>query len=197
MIARHLDPHGWRRNVNSRDLAELLPTVHQMCAHFLNACARQNIEVVVVSTFRDPEAQAALYRVGRQEPGAPLTYWPPLSSWHQWRCAFDVVPLYHGRPIAARPAPGDLVALELWHALGEIAEVEVGLEWGGRFPAERREFGHFQHTYGREIKHMLHGGASALPETIDGPVTIYGAAGSRWQRLLGLLRPARGNGAHP
>lgn len=165
--------------VNSRDIMELLPTVRQMCLHFLSECQRAGLEIIITSTFRDPEAQADLYARGRTKPGRIVTNAPPLWSWHNWRCAFDVVPLRNGKPvwgtagngIDADPTDDDTDDLELWQRVGQFGEF-AGLEWAGRW--ERfREFPHFQYTFGRSIQDVNRG--VPLPETLDGHVIRFGA----------------------
>lgn len=158
--------------INSRDVMELLPTVRQMCSHFLNECQKKGFDVLITSTFRNHASQAALYSIGRTKPGRIVTNAPPGWSWHNWRCAFDVVPLRQGKPvwgtagngIDTDPTDDDLDDLELWQRIGEIGEF-AGLEWAGRWP-RFREYPHFQHTYGRSI-HDVNNGVP-LPEMLNG-----------------------------
>jgi len=165
--------------INSRDVMELLPTVRQMCLHFLSECQGRGIEVLITSTFRDHEAQAALYAQGRTKPGRIVTGAAPGWSWHNWRCAFDVVPLRHGKPvwgtagngIDADPSDDDTDDLELWQRVGEAGE-HAGLEWAGRW-ARFREFPHFQHTFGRSIHDVNRG--TPLPETLEGHIVHFQA----------------------
>jgi len=174
-VAKHLDPAGWPRVINSRDVMDLLPTVRQMCAHFMAECTARGIDVIITSTFRDYAAQAELYAQGRSKPGRIVTNAAAGWSWHNHRCAFDVVPLRHGKPvwgtagngIDADPTDDDTDDLELWQRVGECGEL-AGLEWAGRW-TRFREFPHFQYTYGRTIADMNRG--ASLPEGLDG--TIY------------------------
>lgn len=149
--------------INSRDPTQLLPTVRQMHKDFLSECADEGIEILTTSTFRDHASQARLYAQGRTAPGSIVTNAAPGWSWHQWRCAFDVVPLLHGKPVWGTIGED----LKLWQRIGAIGE-SVGLEWAGRW-THFREYPHFQHTFGRTIQDVNKG--TPLPEGLDG--TIY------------------------
>lgn len=163
MAGQHRLPGDWPKMINSRDIMDLLPTVRQMCAQFLEDCRRDGIDVILTATFRDHAAQAALYAQGRTAPGRIVTNAAPGWSWHQWRCAFDIVPMRNGKPVWG--TVGDDLAL--WMRCGAIGE-NIGLEWAGRWTSFR-EFPHFQHTYGRTIADVNEKGAT-LPEGLDGSV---------------------------
>lgn len=62
-------------------------------------------------------------------------------SWHNWRCALDVVPLIGGKPV--------WTDADLWARIGKIG-VRVGLEWAGNWEAFR-EAPHFQWTNGESL----------------------------------------------
>jgi peptidoglycan L-alanyl-D-glutamate endopeptidase CwlK len=72
-------------------------------------------------------------------------------SWHNYRLAFDCVPLVNGK--------AEWNDKELWTTVGEIGEA-IGLEWGGRFTAV--DCPHFQLTKGKTIQQMreLYGNAN-------------------------------------
>jgi peptidoglycan L-alanyl-D-glutamate endopeptidase CwlK len=126
--------------VNSRKLEELHPIVRAKAQAFIDACAAAGIDLLVTSTYRDRESQDALYAQGRTKPGAKVTNARGGYSWHNFRCALDVVPVRNGKPVwSTAGADG-----ALWHQVGEIGE-SCGLEWAARwetFP----EFAHFQYT---------------------------------------------------
>lgn len=108
--------------INSRNLDELLPVVKSLALSFEAACAAEGISILFTSTYRDQESQAALYAQGRTTAGPKVTNAGPGDSVHNWRCAFDFVPLVNGK--ASWEDDG------LWQRCGKIAE-DVGLEWGG------------------------------------------------------------------
>ena len=81
---------------NSRSLDDLLPPVRSRAQAFLAACKQEGIDILVTSTYRDLESQAALYAQGRTAPGKRVTNAKPGQSYHNWRVAFDVVPLRDG-----------------------------------------------------------------------------------------------------
>jgi len=111
--------------INSRDLGELLPVVQQKAQAFLDAAQAQHIGIIITSTYRDREAQAALYAEGRSAPGKIRTNAKPGESFHNWKCAFDFVGMRNGKCVWEDDDP-------LWTHLGELGE-SVGLEWAGRW----------------------------------------------------------------
>lgn len=124
--------------INSRDISQLHPTVAQKCLTFISKCGEQGIDVLITSTYRDAESQTALYAQGRTAPGRIVTNAKAGDSYHNWRCAFDFVPIVHGK------AAWD--DTELFERCGVIAE-GVGLEWAGRWK-KFKELAHCQYTAG-------------------------------------------------
>lgn len=124
--------------INSRNLNDLAPIVKAKAEAFIAACAAQGVDVLITSTYRDAESQDALYAQGRTAPGQKVTNAKAGQSWHNWRCAFDFVPIVNGK------AQWNDHALFL-HC-GEIAE-SVGLEWAGRWKSFN-ELAHCQYTGG-------------------------------------------------
>ena len=128
--------------INSRKIEDLHPKVADVCRKFMAACEAQDIDVIITSTYRDAESQNALYAQGRTKPGRIVTNAKAGQSWHNWKCAFDVVPMRNGKPVWGTVGKD----LELWNKVGAIGE-SVGLEWAGRWK-RFREFPHFQFTGG-------------------------------------------------
>lgn len=137
--------------INSRNIESLLPIVAEKARSMLLACAADGLDIIVTSCYRDNESQAMLYAQGRTTPGKIVTNARPGESWHNHRCAFDVVPIRNGKPVWGT-AGADL---ELWMRVGEIGE-SVGLEWAGRWK-RFREFPHFQYTGGLTIAQLQAG----------------------------------------
>jgi len=136
---------------NSRSIEDLLHPVRVRALAFLDACREAGIDILVTSTFRDLESQAALYAQGRTAPGTIVTNARPGQSFHNWRVAFDVVPLRAGKPVwSTTGADG-----KLWERIGQIGE-SVGLEWAGRWTTFR-EFAHFQYTGGLSLAQLAAG----------------------------------------
>jgi peptidoglycan L-alanyl-D-glutamate endopeptidase CwlK len=133
--------------INSRLLSDLHPKVTLMAQQFVAKCKSQGIDVLIYSTYRDHEAQAAEYAKGRTKPGPKVTNAAPGSSYHNWRCAFDFVPLLKGVPQWNDSA--------LYLRCGIIAE-SVGLEWAGRW-VSFRETAHCQFTDGLTIADLKSG----------------------------------------
>ncbi len=124
--------------ISSRKLEDLYPRVKERAEQFIYTCAEQGIDVIIVSTYRDEEAQAALYAQGRTSDGKRCTNAKPGWSWHNWRCAFDFVPIVNGK------ARWD--DIHTFKRCGLIAE-SLGLEWAGRWETFK-EMGHCQYTGG-------------------------------------------------
>jgi len=55
--------------INSRKLEDLLPKVKGMAEKHIAICEEKKVDLLVTSTFRDFEAQAALYAIGEQSQG--------------------------------------------------------------------------------------------------------------------------------
>jgi len=129
-----------------------VPACKAKTESFLKLAKDANIDLLVTSTYRDNESQAALFSQGRTKPGAIVTNAKPGQSWHNWRCAFDVVPLRNGKPVwGTSGTDGDL-----WRKIGEMGEA-VGLEWAGRWTGKLREMAHFQYTGGLSLAELQSG----------------------------------------
>lgn len=135
--------------INSRDINELHPVVREKCKMFIAECSSQGIDVIITSTYRDNESQAELYAVGRTKPGRKVTNARPGHSYHNYRIAFDFVPVINGK---AQWNDIDLIT-----KCGHIAE-SSGLEWAGRWKTFR-ELLHCQYSQGLSIKDLLAGDA--------------------------------------
>lgn len=138
--------------INSRKLEDLHPLVRAKAIELERRCeAELGIDLVITSTFRDNESQNALYAQGRTKPGKIVTNAKAGYSWHNFRLAFDVVPIRHGKPVwGTSGADG-----ELWNRIGEIGE-SVGLEWAGRWKTFK-ETAHFQYTQGLTLAQLQNG----------------------------------------
>lgn len=149
--------------LNSRKIEDLHPQVQKLCKEFLAQCEAEGIEVLITSTYRDHESQAELYAQGRTKPGSVVTNAKPGQSWHNWRVAFDIVPLRHGKPVWGTAGNGidsdstddNTDDLELWQRIGKIGK-SVGLEWAGDWKTFR-EFPHFQYTGGLTLADFAEG----------------------------------------
>lgn len=133
--------------INSRSLDDLVPPAKQRAQAFVEAAKAKGIDLLVTSTYRDNESQDALYAQGRTIPGNIVTRAKAGQSWHNWRCALDVVPLVNGKAIWDDQA--------LWKKVGEIGR-SCGLEWAGDW-VTFKEFPHFQYTGGLTIAQLQQG----------------------------------------
>lgn len=108
-------------------------------------CPSKRCKLRVVSTYRDNERQAQLYAQGRTTPGAIVTNAKAGQSWHNYRCAADIVPEFDG-----------VISWDhnWFETLGPIAE-ECGLTWGGRWHIV--DLDHFQYTGGLTLADLQAG----------------------------------------
>ena len=134
--------------INSRSLDELLPDTKVRVEKFIELCKEQNIDLLVTSTYRDNESQAALYAQGRTSPGNVVTNAGPGDSYHNYRLAVDVVPVVGGKPNWNTSDP-------VWQTVGLLGE-QAGLEWAGRW-VHFKELAHFQYSRGLTIAQLKEG----------------------------------------
>lgn len=139
--------------INSRRVCDLHPAVQRRCNAFLESCAVAGIEVLITSTYRDHESQNALYAQGRTAPGPKVTNARGGESMHNYRLAFDIVPMRNGKPVWGVSG----LDAALWNQVGVIGE-SCGLEWAGRW-SKFREYPHFQFTDGLKIMDLKMGKA--------------------------------------
>ena len=145
---------------SSRLLTDLVPIVQAKAELFEQRCLGAGIEVLIYSTYRDGPAQHEIWRKGRETAGPPcscgghenpigtcpkhslgliVTMADSGDSFHQYKVAFDWVPLVHGKPAWNED--------EYYDQCGIIAE-SIGLEWAGRWTGHFKEKGHCQFTDG-------------------------------------------------
>ena len=134
--------------INSRSLDELIPQAKERVEKFLALCKEHNIDLLVTSTYRDADSQNALYAQGRTAPGKIVTNAKAGDSWHNWRCAVDVVPLVNGKPDWDGSHP-------VWAEIGRLGK-EAGLEWAGEWHSFK-ELAHFQYTGGLTLAQLKTG----------------------------------------
>lgn len=136
---------------DSRGLYDLHDRVAKRAAVFIESCKKEGIVLLVTSTYRDVEKQDQMYLVGRRGVIGEriVTCARGGESYHQYRCALDVVPLVYGKPIWESNK-------ELWKKIGAIGEAS-GLEWAGRWTGRMREFCHFQYTGGLSLAELKAG----------------------------------------
>jgi len=131
----------------SRKVSDLLPVVAKRCLAFVAKAQAEGIEVIITSTYRDFASQNALYAQGRTRPGKVVTRARGGQSYHNFRVAFDFVPVVHGKAV--------WTDLALFRRCGEIGE-SLGLEWGGRWQG-MRDRPHMQYTGGLSLAEMRAG----------------------------------------
>ena len=141
--------------ISSRSLDDLLPSVRAKAIALRDACEACGIELRFTSTYRDFAYQDILYEQGRTAKGPNaratkpmgdiVTRAKPGQSWHNWKRAFDVVPMKDGRCVWSDPA--------LWQRIGSLGKLQ-GLAWGGDFRSIK-DLPHFELPEGHTLDGML------------------------------------------
>lgn len=131
----------------TRDINELLPVVKEKCQAFLEVCKLEGLQVVVTGTYRSFAEQDALYARGRTTAGPIVTNAKGGQSDHNWRVAFDCVPVVGGVTVYNDD--------RLWAKIGRIG-ASVGLEWGGNWIGFNDK-PHFQYMLGYTWQDFLAG----------------------------------------
>lgn len=133
--------------INSRSIDALHPKVKDLAEKFIANCLAQGWEVLIYCTYRDAEAQNELYAQGRTKPGKIVTNAKGGQSMHQYRVAFDWVPMLHGKPQWSND--------EAYLKCAEIGEA-LGFEWAGRWKSFK-ETAHLQYTDGLTLHDFQQG----------------------------------------
>jgi peptidoglycan L-alanyl-D-glutamate endopeptidase CwlK len=128
--------------INSRKIEDLHPKVKVLCEQFITACDAVGIDVIITSTYRDLESQTALYAQGRTTKGNIVTNAKAGQSMHNYRVAFDFVPIVGGKCVWNDAG--------LFAKCGRIAE-SLGLEWAGAWSGKFKETAHCQFTNGLNL----------------------------------------------
>jgi peptidoglycan L-alanyl-D-glutamate endopeptidase CwlK len=134
--------------ISSRSLDDLLPAAKERVEKFLNSAKAAGIDLLITSTYRDNASQDALYAQGRTTPGKKVTNAKAGQSWHNYRCAVDVVPVVAGKPRWD-------VKDEVWQQVGALGKA-AGLEWAGDWK-KFKEYPHFQYTGGLTLAQLQSG----------------------------------------
>lgn len=134
--------------ISSRDINDLHPVVKPKVEAFLQSCKDAGIDLLVTSTYRDNEAQDALYAQGRRTGGLIVTKAKGGESYHNYRCAVDVVPLVNGKCVWDTLNP-------IWRDVSRLGKA-AGLEWAGDW-ARFTECPHFQYTGGLSLADLKAG----------------------------------------
>jgi peptidoglycan L-alanyl-D-glutamate endopeptidase CwlK len=119
---------------SSRNLNDLLPEVREAALRHIELCSKEGIDLLVYCTYRNDAAQAVEYAKGRSAPGRITTNARPGESMHNWRAAYDCVPLINGK------ADWDS---KRWPLIGQLGE-DAGLAWAGRWSGKLKETAHFE-----------------------------------------------------
>jgi len=122
----------------SRNIDDLLPSVASVAREWLKRCTRDGVQVLVYCTYRSIEEQDRLYAEGRTAPGRIRTRARGGRSWHNFRRAWDAVPMVNGCPDWSCNFREEYH----WQIMVQHA-LDLGVEWGGDWP-RLRDYVHFQ-----------------------------------------------------
>lgn len=128
----------------SRSLSDLYPAARERALKWLDACKSEGIDVLIYCTYRPIDEQNELYTHGRTCPGDVVTNAKGGDSLHQYRCAWDCVPLVNGKP--------QWGAKGTYAKMGKLAKA-FGIEWAGEWKSFK-ETAHFQYTGGLTLADM-------------------------------------------
>jgi peptidoglycan LD-endopeptidase CwlK len=103
--------------INSRSLDDLHPKVKELAEKFVAGCKGQGWEILILTNAKGGQ------------------------SFHNYRVAFDWVPMLHGKPLWDDEAA--------YLKCAEIGEA-LGLEWAGRWKSFK-ETAHLQYTNGLRL----------------------------------------------
>ncbi len=142
---------------NEGILSQLHPTVAEMGHRWLDALSNIGIEVLLTSGYRSNQEQTKLYAQGRTTPGPIVTFAKAGQSYHNWRLAFDFVPV---GPKGEAQWSGD------FELPARIAK-QIGFEWGGSWGKPKTDKPHLQYTFGLSIQDLQRG--KRPPETKTSP----------------------------
>ena len=135
--------------INSRKLIDLHPKAAAKAKVFLAKCLRvHGIDVLIYCTYRDFEQQNFLYAQGRTRPGRKVTNAKGGQSEHNFRLAWDCVPLQGGKA-----EWGNKKAYKL---MGEVA-ASLGIDWAGNWKSFK-ETAHFSFKDGHSFNYFKKGG---------------------------------------
>jgi peptidoglycan L-alanyl-D-glutamate endopeptidase CwlK len=138
--------------INSRDIEALYPAVKEKAKELIELCKKEKIDLIITSTFRDIESQNRLYAQGRTLKGKKVTNAKGGQSYHNYRVAFDVVPVVAGKAVWNNN--------KLWKKIGGLG-MSIGLEWGGSWQSIH-DLPHFQYTQGLTLADFQTGKAKGV-----------------------------------
>ena len=131
--------------INSRSLNELVPVVRHKVEEFIALCDDEGIDLLVTSTYRDNESQAALYAQGRTTKGGIVTNAKGGESNHNFGTALDVVPIVNGQADWKTTA-------DTWNKIAKVGK-SLGFEWGGDWKSFVDK-PHFEMTFNNSLAQM-------------------------------------------
>jgi peptidoglycan L-alanyl-D-glutamate endopeptidase CwlK len=124
----------------------LNPYVARLTQKFLDLAKANNLDIRILTAYRNWDEQDKLYTQGRTSPGGIVTNTRGGESFHNWGMAFDAAPYVNG--VISNNSG-------LYQKMGKLG-VQAGLEWGGNFK-DIVDLPHFQYTSGLNVEDLLNG----------------------------------------
>jgi len=135
--------------INSRKLTDLHPKAMVKASAFKKKCMDlYGIDVLIYCTYRDFEQQDALYAQGRTTKGRKVTNAKGGQSEHNFRLAWDCVPLNSGK--------AEWNNTKAYKLMGEVA-ASLGIDWAGNWKSFK-ETAHFSFKDGHPLSYFQDGG---------------------------------------
>lgn len=128
------------------NLNALHPKVKLLALKHIQKCKEVGITLNIYSTYRSITEQNALYAQGRTKAGKRVTNARGGYSYHNFRVAYDCVPMVNGVAVWGRR--------DLYKKIGQIG-VSLGMEWGANFKI--KDCPHFQFRNGLSLADFQNG----------------------------------------
>lgn len=146
-----------------KKISELAPPVQVLARGLVSALAAQSIDIEITQGLRSKEMQDAVYAQGHapllmvnakrvavglppltlEQNVRPVTNAPGGHSWHEFGCAFDVVPNFSPDPAHVKPDWNEADAT--WKIILTTG-IRIGLTEGASWSEKHRDAPHFQLT---------------------------------------------------
>lgn len=151
--------------IDSRDINALHPILQVKVQRLLHRAWEQiKVELIVLSTFRDEEAQQERWNVGRvvmgsktsaaRPMGQVLTDKPPGFSRHHYGLEIDVWPIWHGVPVTHLLMPEWQMVWRPLYRIARAPEINLQSEWRVRLSSGNRQHGNFHYTAGLTVDQL-------------------------------------------
>lgn len=156
---RHTIDARTQQNLARLDLA-VLPTMREATQIARGVANTFNLDVSVISGYRDFDEQAGLYAQGRTAPGNIVTYAKAGFSNHNYGTAIDFGIFTNGKYLDAKePGLTERVYRAIWN---NIEAEGLRIDWGGNWK-RLKDTPHFEYRTGLTLAEMRERKEAGLP----------------------------------